>query len=164
MTAIRKKAAQGLNVGDSFTVSRVFTHRDVTRFAEISRDYNPVHFDRRFARTKQFDNCICHGLLVASLVTEVGGQIGWLASGMNFKFRKPVYIGDEITCEFTIIQVDERRWAKATGAFINQNGESVLEAEILGIVPGPREQHVLKAMLAEGDPTNGMVKQDTTRC
>ena len=154
MTTIRKRAAQGLQVGDSFTVSRIFTHEDVIRFAAISRDYNPVHFDQRFAHVKHFDDCICHGLLVASLVTEVGGQIGWLASGMNFKFRRPVYIGDEITCEFTVVQMDDRRWAKAEGKFFNQDNEAVLDAEVFGIIPGPQEQSVLEAMLAEGDPTN----------
>jgi acyl dehydratase len=163
MTTIRRKAAQGLQVGDSFTVTRVYTLQDVTQFAAISRDYNPVHFDRRFAQTKHFNDRICHGLLVASLVTEVGGQIGWLASGMNFKFRKPVYVGDEITCEFTIIQIDDRRWAKATGKFTNQNGESVLDAEVLGIVPGPKEQTVLNAMLAEGDPTNRIAEGNDER-
>ena len=91
---------------------------------------------------------------MASLVTEVGGQIGWLASGMNFKFRRPVYIGDEITCEFTVVQMDDRRWAKAEGKFLNQDNEAVLDAEVFGIIPGPQEQSVLEAMLAEGDPTN----------
>jgi hypothetical protein len=55
-------------VGDSFRISRTFTDDDVIRFAKISRDYNPVHFDARFAKARNFQAPICHGLLAASLV------------------------------------------------------------------------------------------------
>ena len=89
MSHIRKKAIEGLKIGDTFSVSRTFTEQDAIRFADISRDYNPIHFDERFAKVKNFDGLICHGLLIASLVTEIGGQIGWLASGMTFKLKLP---------------------------------------------------------------------------
>src|SRR5260370_36959901 len=75
MSHIRKKAIAGLKPGDSFTVSRTFTEQDMLAFADLSRDYNPVHFDDRFADAKNFRGRICHGLLVASLATEIGGQI-----------------------------------------------------------------------------------------
>ena len=76
MTSIRKKAIQGLQTGDVFSVSRTFTRQDMIQFADISKDYNPVHFDKRFAEIKNFPTPICHGLLVGSLTTEIGGQIG----------------------------------------------------------------------------------------
>ena len=126
-------------------------------FAHITRDYNPIHFDERFVRTKNFNGRICHGLLVASILTEVGGQIGWLASEMNFRFRRPVYFGDTVECELTITEIDERNRARARATYRNQDGTIVLEADLAGIVPGEAEREVLKTMVAEGDPTN-MVK------
>jgi len=154
MSYIRKKAIAGLKRGDSFAVSRAFTEQDTMAFADMSRDYNPVHFDDRFAEVKNFRGRICHGLLIASLLTEIGGQIGWLASGMNFRFRKPVYFGDKIKCSFIITELDERNRAKAEAVFKNQQDEIVLEAHLTGIIPGPLEQRVMEAMVAEGDPTN----------
>lgn len=154
MSQIRKSAVEGLKTGDTFTVTRTFTEADTTAFAEISRDYNPVHFDDRFASAKHFHGRICHGLLVASLLTEIGGQIGWLASGMHFRFRKPVYFGDTIECRFTLTQLDDRRRAEAEAVFRNQKGEVVLEASLSGILPGPAEREVIGCMMAEGDPTN----------
>ncbi len=154
MSHIRKKAVGGLEAGDTFSVSRTFSELDVIQFADISRDYNPVHFDERFSKVKNFDNRICHGLLVASLLTEIGGQIGWLASGMSFEFKKPVYFGDTIRCDFTITEMDAKGRAKAEVVFTNNNDIIVLEAVLTGIVPGVREKKVLKDMLAEGDPTN----------
>ena len=154
MSHIRKKAIEGLEIGDTFSVSRTFTEQDVIRFADISRDYNPVHSDERFAKVKNFDGRICHGLLIASLVTEIGGQIGWLASGMTFKFKKPVYFGDTIKCDFTITDIDERDRAKAEAVFTNEYDIIVLEGDVTGIVPGGQEKQVMKDMLADGDPTN----------
>jgi len=154
MSYIRQKAIAGLKRGDSFAVSRTFTEQDTTAFADISRDYNPVHFDDRFAEVRNFRGRICHGLLVASLLTEIGGQIGWLASGMSFRFKKPVYFGDRIQCCLTITELDDRNRAKAEVVFKNQQDEIVLEAHLTGIIPGSAEQRVMEAMLAEGDPTN----------
>lgn len=154
MSCIRERAIAGLKPGDSFVVSRTFTEEDTMAFAGISRDYNPVHFDSRFSQVKNFHDRICHGLLVASLLTEIGGQIGWLAAEMNFCFKRPVYFGDTIECCLTITQLDERNRAKAEAVFKNQHSEVVLEANLAGIVPGPQERRVMEAMIAEGDRTN----------
>jgi 3-hydroxybutyryl-CoA dehydratase len=154
MSPMRRKAVDGLNIGDTFSVSRTFTELDMVHYANISRDYNPVHFDERFAKAKNFHSRICHGLLVAGLITEIGGQIGWLASGMNFTFEKPVYFGDTITCNLTITDIADKGSAQAKAVFTNEHGTTVMEAVITGFVPGTREKQVMKEMLAEGDPTN----------
>ena len=155
MVGLRERAAEGLLVGDSFRTSRTFTDDDVIRFAQISRDYNPIHFDARFAKARNFSAPICHGLLAASLVTEIGGQIGWLASVMNFRFKGPVYVGETITCNWVITAIDLKGRAKASVTITKEDDVSVIEAEIGGIVPGLEERRVLSQMLSEGDPTNG---------
>jgi len=165
MSQIREKAVAGLELGDSFVITRTFTEQDTMEMAEISRDYNPVHFDERFAQAKNFRGRICHGLLVGGMLTEIGGQIGWLAAEMNFRFKKPVYFGDTIECRFTITELgapgssfepgsSPSNRAKAEAIFQNQHDEIVIQAYVSGIVPGPPEKQILRAMLAEGDPTN----------
>ena len=154
MSDIRDRTIQGLQIGDTFTVSRRFTEEDVKVFAEITCDYNPVHFDARFSDAKNFTGRICHGLLVGSILTQVGGQIGWLASVMNFRFKQPVYFDETITCRFTITEVDERGRARAEAVYFNQRGSVVLEAELEGILPDASERKILDAMVAEGDPAN----------
>ena len=155
MAGLRERAAEGLQVGDSFRTTRTFTDEDVTLFAQISRDYNPIHFDARFAKARNFSAPICHGLLSASLLTEIGGQIGWLASFMNLRFKGPVYVGETTTCNWVITAIDQKGRAKASVTITNEDGVTVIEAEIGGIVPGPKERKVLSQMLSEGDPTNG---------
>jgi len=154
MSQIRNKTIQGLAVGDVFVVTRQFTEKDTLSFADATRDYNPIHFEKRFADVKDFKGRICHGLLVGSILTEIGGQIGWLASEMNFRFHRPVYFGDTIECTLTITEIDARNRARAEVIYRNQEGAIVLEADLGGILPGSREREVLEKMVAEGDPTN----------
>ena len=154
MSDIRSKTIQGLSVGDQFVVTRTFSEKDTLTFGDITRDYNPVHFDERFTSVKKFEGLICHGLLVGSMLAEIGGQIGWLASGMDFRFKRPVYFGDTTTCEFTILEIQENGKTKAEAIYQNHAGSTVLEAALYGILPSVEERQVMRAMVAEGDPTN----------
>ena len=155
MSEIRRKTIQGLKPGDTFTVSRKFREQDMLAFAHITRDYNPIHFDPRYSDAKNFKARICHGLLVGSILTEIGGQIGWLASAMNFRFRQPVYFDETVICRFTITAIDERRRARAEAVYVDSENRTVLEAELEGYLPNEVERRILDMMVAEGDPTNG---------
>jgi len=154
MTSIRMKAVKGINIGDQFSITRTFTEKDAIDFAKTSRDYNPVHFDERFANVKNFKGRICHGLLIGSLITEIGGQLGWLATEINFKFKKPVYFGDTIKCELTINDIDANGFTEADAVFTKLDGIVVLEAVVKGNLPGEPEREVMNMMIEEGDPTN----------
>jgi len=133
------------------------------RLCKTTRDYNPVHFDERFANVKHFKGRICHGLLIGSLITEIGGQLGWLATEMNFKFKKPVYFGDTITCELTINDIDANGFAEADAVFTKLDGIVVLEAVVKGNLPSEPEREVMNMMIEEGDPTNMIGKQKKVR-
>jgi acyl-CoA thioesterase FadM len=88
------------------------------------------------------------------MISEIGGQIGWLASEMRFRFIRPVYIGETVSCNMTITRVDSRGRAEAEAKFRNGESVVVLEALLKGMLPGPRELDVMTAMVREGDPTN----------
>ncbi|WP_413705196.1 MaoC family dehydratase [Pseudomonas sp. Pseusp16] len=158
MKSPRERAAEGLQVRDRFTIVRCFSDDDIRQFAQISRDYNPVHCDTRYAVICRFKEPIAHGLLTASLVTEIGGQIGWLATGMTFAFKRPVYAGEQITCHWLITDIDERGHAKAEVRILNAEGITVLEATTTGVLPGAEERECLKQMIAEGDSANGAAR------
>lgn len=147
MTDIRRRTVAGLRVGDTFELTRTFTESDVHDFARLTRDHNPVHSSLAFVESKGFKAPICHGLLVGGMITEIGGQMGWLASGMDFRFKKPVYIGDTVVCRCTLTAVDEKNRATAEAVWTNRNGEIVLEATLLGILPDAVEREVLRGLL-----------------
>jgi acyl dehydratase len=143
---MREKAAQGLRPGDRFAVTRRFSEDDVAAFAELTKDFNPVHFDNRFAAAKGFPRPICHGLLVASLLTEIGGQIAWLASGMSFRFLGPAYPGEDLHCTLVIESIDHRGRARAVADVITADNRCVLTAELFGRVPMDSERQLLGAI------------------
>jgi acyl dehydratase len=149
MSEIRRKTIEGLKVGDTFSVSRTFMEQNVLDFADMTRDYNPVHFDERFLRVKGLRGRIVHGLLVGSLVTEIGGQIGWFASKVDFRFKAPVYLGETITCVLTISALTEKGLAEAKAVCRNQQEEIVLESFLKGYIPGDKERSVLKTIVSD---------------
>lgn len=151
---MRKKAAQGLKPGDVFVITRTFTQEETLEFGDLTRDYNPVHYDRRWTGEKGLDGLICHGLLVGGMICEFGGQVGWLASGMDFKFIKPVYFNDTIECRILLTRLAENGRAEAEADFFNQHGNKVAHVLLKGILPVGREKEILDKMMAEGDSTN----------
>ena len=155
--AMRRKAVQGLKSGDVFVVKRTFTREETLEFGDLTRDYNPVHYDERWTRAKGFGGQICHGLLVGGMICEFGGQVGWLASGMDFKFIKPVYFNDTIECRILLTRVEESGRAEAEADFFNQHGTQVAHVFIKGILPVDLEREILSQMMAEGDPTNKLI-------
>jgi 3-hydroxybutyryl-CoA dehydratase len=149
MSGWRSDAAAGrLRVGSTVRFSRRFEREEIEAFGRLTRDDNPVHSEPRWSELKAFRAPICHGLLVGSMVCAPGGQWGWLATGMSFRFRKPVYVGDTVTCEVRIVDIDERGRARAEATMTNQEGIVVLTAELAGYLPGPAEQALLGELLA----------------
>jgi acyl dehydratase len=151
---IRQKAIAGLKKGDSFRYARTFTREDIQHFGDLTRDYNPVHYDVGWATAKGFRGLICHGLIVGAMICEFGGQVGWLATGMRFTFVKPVYVGDTVTCCITITAIEASGRAEAEACFTNQAKDTVGYARLTGRLPRTRERDRLRRMVQEGDPTN----------
>lgn len=151
---MRQQAIDGLTEQTSFTYSRLFRQQDTEAFGDLTRDYNPVHYEPRWAKAKGFRGLICHGLIVGSMICEFGGQVGWLATGMTFNFIKPVYFDDTITCSITITKIEDTGRAEAEAVFTNQNQEQVCFARLTGRLPLDHEKSILRQMVAEGDPSN----------
>ena len=73
---------------------------------------------------------------------------------MNFKFVKPVYFGDTITCTITIIKIEDSGRSEAEAIFTNESNEQVCYANLTGRLPLDHEREILRLMVEEGDPTN----------
>lgn len=128
-----REAFDSITIGQTFTFRRTFTEGDVSMFCGVTGDFNPYHLDQTFAEGGFFGRRNIPGLLTASMITHIGGMIGFLATEMHFDFVASVYIGDTITCTVTIHEKDEeKRLLRAAGTYTNQNGASVLQARFSG--------------------------------
>ncbi len=137
-----KDAFQSLQVGQTFTFRRTFTEGDVALFCGVTGDYNPYHIDQTFVEESWFKRRIIPGLLSASMITHIGGMLGFLAREMSFDFLSAIYINDTITCVVTITEKDEaKRVVRARGNFVNQEGREVLYATFSGFPADIRLAH-----------------------
>ncbi len=152
--SLRQAAVRGLKVGDRFRIRRAFSEEETRAFGDLTRDYNPVHYDSRWSEAKGFRSRICHGLLAGSMICEFGGQVGWLASGMSFQFLKPVHFGEMLCCTITITRLEEDGRAEAEAEWTNPAGERVLLAQLRGRLPCGSERELLARIIDEGDPAN----------
>ena len=84
------------------TPARTITEADVVRFAGLSGDYNALYVDAEFARSTIFGERIAHGLLGLSVASGLAAQAGFIEgtvmafTGLEWKFKKPILIGDTI--------------------------------------------------------------------
>jgi len=64
---------EALTVGMTAVFGKTVTEADITMFAGISGDTNPVHLDQSFAEKTMFGGRIAHGMLSASFISTVFG-------------------------------------------------------------------------------------------
>ncbi|MCH7699128.1 MAG: MaoC family dehydratase [Chloroflexi bacterium] len=108
----------------------------VRQYAEITGDYNPLHFDAKFARRTRFGRLIAQGgittgLLHALVAMDMPGP-GSVFVRQRWSFPAPVYIGDTLQADATVKSVrPKRNMAELEFAVKNQDGELVLEGDAL---------------------------------
>lgn len=128
-----REAFDAIDIGQSFTFRRTFTDGDVALFCGVTGDFNPYHIDDAFVRESWFGRRIIPGLLTASMLTHIGGMIGFLATDMTFRYVTPVYIGDTVTCIVTIAEKDaQARTMTGLARCTNQEGQEVLAGRFSG--------------------------------
>ncbi|HEU5140191.1 MAG TPA: MaoC family dehydratase [Bacillales bacterium] len=121
-----------LMVGDTFSWERTFAEEDVVKFAEVSGDQGDHHMKR-----DADGRLMVHGLLTATLPTKLGGDVNYIAREMDMEFLRPVYSGDTIQCEMTVIKVESsEKYLKAAfeSECINQHGKVVLKGYYNGLI------------------------------
>jgi 3-oxoacyl-[acyl-carrier protein] reductase len=89
-----------VSIGQVFQVERSFSAQDVFAFAAVSGDHSPLHVDPTYAAGTEFGGCVVHGVLLASLFSQlVGMQVPGkhaLYLGQDLTFRRPVLVGETV--------------------------------------------------------------------
>ena len=111
-----------------------FTEADVRRYAELSGDYNPLHFDAEFAAATKFGRLVVQGglttgVLHALVAMDLPGP-GTVFLSQNWRFTAPVFIGDTVTAEAEVLSVHPNKPVTQLGIrVVRHDGEVVLEGE-----------------------------------
>ena len=135
---IENRTFDEIKVGDTASLQRTLTPRDIQLFAVMSGDVNPAHVDPEYARQSLFHEVIAHGLWGGSLISTVLGTLypgpGTVYIDQTLHFSRPVTIGDTITVSVTVKEKFERtRHVILDCQCVNQEGRTVIRgtAEVL---------------------------------
>jgi len=121
-------------VGQRAERSLTLTAKHVKTFAELTGDYNPLHFDEAFVSKTKFGRLVVQGglttgLLHALVAMDMPGP-GTVFLSQNWKFTAPVYIDDTITASAEILSVHASKPVTQLAIRVTrQTGEVVLEGE-----------------------------------
>lgn len=133
-----------LTVGQKATRTKTVTKDDVKVFADLTGDFNPLHFDESFAAKTRFKRLIVQGglttgLLHALVAMDMPGP-GTVFLSQNWNFTAPVFIGDTITAEAEVLELHESKpVSKLKVTVTRQSGEAVLEGEALCYTFSPED-------------------------
>jgi len=118
------------------TSARTIGEADVSLFAGLAGDFNPLHVDEEFAKKTEVAARIAHGPLVLSMAIGLMAQLNLIDGtalallDLKWEFKAPVKLGDTIHARVTPI---EKRPTRKDGRGVlvlrfeveNQRGDTV---------------------------------------
>ncbi len=138
------KTIEEIEIGESGSFSKTVTETDITLFAAITGDFNPMHMNEELAKNTMFKTRIAHGGIAASLIAPVLGTIlpglGTVALSQSTRFKAPVFPGDTVTATATVTEKDiEKNKVEMECVWTNQDGTVVAKGES-SVMP-PRKEY-----------------------
>jgi 3-hydroxybutyryl-CoA dehydratase len=96
------------------STGRTVTEADIVNFAGLSGDFTQIHTDAVYSQASAAGQRIAHGLLGLSIASGLAVQTGFISGTVLFfreigewKFVKPIFIGDTIHVEMEISETKE---------------------------------------------------------
>ena len=122
--SVGQRAKRTLEVGDEH----------VRKFAEITGDYNPLHFDDAFAAQTKFGRRVVQGGVTAGLLNAIVAMDlpgpGTVFLSQTLKYTNPVFVGDTITAEVEVLSVHPSKPVTQLAVKVSrQDGTVALEGE-----------------------------------
>jgi 3-hydroxybutyryl-CoA dehydratase len=140
MTIGLGKSINELELGESAEQSKTITETDISLYAGITGDFNPMHVNEEYAKTTRFGGRIAHGGLVEGLIAPVVGiklpGPGTIALERSVRFKAPTKIGDTITAKAEVAEkIMEKNIVVLKCTWTNQRGEVIMEGTVKCMPP-----------------------------
>ena len=98
---------EGLHIEWPFS----FSMESMQSFAKLSSDYNPIHTDAEFAKSKGFKSPLIYGLLLSSQMSRLIGQElpdkNSILTGIQMNFMLPCFPDDKLIFGADLINKSE---------------------------------------------------------
>ena len=152
MESIENRTFGEIRPGNSASLVRTLTYKDVEVFAIMSGDINRTHVDADFAKSDMFHRIVAHGMWSGALISTVlGTQLpgpGTIYVDQSLHFQGGVGLGDEITVTVKVAsKIEETHRVFFDCCATNQHGEQVItgSAEVIA----PTEKILARVVLPE---------------
>lgn len=140
-----------VEIGDVFeTVTRTITDTDIMQFAGLTGDFSEIHTSDTFAAETAYGGRIAHGMLTLSIANGLYTRLPYFPDTVfveikNWRFYKPVLIGDTIKLIITLLDKRVTRNSKR-GLFTwqynlyNQYFDLIADGELSRLVTTKEEE------------------------
>ncbi|NQV46687.1 MAG: hypothetical protein HQ504_02795 [Rhodospirillaceae bacterium] len=125
-------------IGYKGSLTRQVTIEYNNQFAEISGDFNPIHFDDTVGKKFGFKSAISNGFVtesrIAGALVETFGseETVVVALEKNTRFLAPVYMGDVITATVEVVgRLRSMKALKIKAKCFNQNNVQVADTNMV---------------------------------
>ena len=139
MAGLTPRTRESITVGDKGSFVKTIREEDIFQFADVSGDFNPLHIDEEYAKKSRFGHRVAHGILMAAIISTVlGGElpgVGTIFVELHIRFLKPVFIGDVITANATVMEIVNPKRVRLMVACVNQNAEDVAIGNAIVVPP-----------------------------
>ena len=139
MSDLNGYALDALSVGQSATYQKTVTDADITLFAGVSGDTNPVHLSDEFANATMFKGRIAHGMLSASYIsTVIGTKLpgpGCIYMSQSLRFTAPGRPGDTVTTTVTVTEINAEKKRVSLDCVCSVAGKPVLTGDAMVMIP-----------------------------
>ena len=141
---VRDEAADDVlvKIGERIEFKTRYTREEISRFATLTLDSNPVHHDRDAARCEGLPDVIASGQHTSALMSGLAatyfsrGDDGiaraMLCLNFNFAYKTPIFADSDVALEW---QVASTEWNESLGGVIAQlDGRATVAAGAPAVV------------------------------
>lgn len=132
---IKQIAYNDIQIGDYAEMKKTILAKDVESFANIVNDSESFHVSDKVAQEFKFKKRICHGMHVASYISELIGKelpgFGTIYISQTLNFKKPVYINTTIKVYVKVIEKLAKMRLRIFTIITDEVGNVVLDGEAM---------------------------------
>jgi len=100
-----------LEMGQEFFRTLEITQELLIVFGDLAKDYNRIHTDEDYAKSKGYKGKVSYGnilgLLISALVGESLKEYKVILISQSINYKKPFYLGDTITLKGKVREINE---------------------------------------------------------
>jgi 3-hydroxybutyryl-CoA dehydratase len=98
-------------VGQSWSYEWTINNKVYQKFLNLSNDFNPMHTNSNYAKSKGYKDKIIHGNILSCFISFFIGELlpikNLVIIGQNIKYENAMYINDSIKLKSVVSKISE---------------------------------------------------------